>query len=123
MTRLILTSVSLSISDSVGRLAANEARSASTASIWLIAERIPSTIPISTSFSIVSTLGNFVTLVKREPSFVFSNLNVMRIVGMSSLRRPSSCENPSSTSMTRNGSTLRKWNHPCDLLPSGPVIE
>jgi len=78
------------------------------ASIWPIAERIPSSICIfSTISSIASTLGKRVTLVTRDPSLVFSKLKRILIVGIASLRRPSSCAKPSSSSGPQNFSSWR----------------
>ncbi len=83
---------------------------------------MPSTIPIFTRLSMASTLGKYVTLVKREPLGVCTKEKTIRIVGMSALGWPSSCAKPSSTSIRRPRSTVTNRHHPCDLLPSGPVM-
>lgn len=98
----------------MGREAAKVLRSASTASIWLIADFVPSTIPIFTSSSIASRLGKYVTLLKREPCFVAVKVKTIRIEGIASLRLPSGLEKPSSTSKRLPGSTVRKRNQPLE---------
>ncbi len=122
MSRLTRTWVSPRSWVPVPRSAAKEARSASTASSCPIADRSPSSIPISTSCCIASRLGKWVTLVKRDPVAVGSKVNIIRMLGMLSSGRPSSSAKPSSTSIRRPGSTARKRHQPRDVLPSGPVM-
>ena len=107
MTRLIRAWVSPSSCTSVPLPAANDARSASTSSIWAIAARMPSTMPMATSFSSSSREAKWVVVVMRDPASVGSKVNSIRMVGSSVFGLPSSSAKPSSTSKLLPSSTAR----------------
>lgn len=105
MIRVMRTCVSLRICVWVPAPRANDARSARTASIWLMDSRTPSSMPIATTCSSCSALANVEVTVSREPASVSSKSNSARMAVISSAGLPSRSANPSVTTNLLGSST------------------
>ena len=108
--------------------AAKDARSARTASIWPMAARVPSIMPMAVSFSSSSRELNEVTVVTRDPGAssvpVSVNSKSMVMVGMMALAVPLSSSAKPSRTMNRCGaSTETHSQNPGLWSPSGPVMK
>ena len=89
----------------MARPAANEARSASTASIWVMASVRPSSMPISIRVSRSAREEKYVVVVTREPWAASSKTNTIRVDGSEVWGLPSGAAKPSHTSKPWPGST------------------